>query len=100
VVLAANGTEALEECARARAEGALFGVVILDLTVPGAMGGRETLERLRERFPALSVIISSGYGQEADLADCQPVAVLPKPYQMHELLACVGAAMPPQDGRT
>jgi DNA-binding response OmpR family regulator len=92
VSTAANGEQTLELCERAAAAGAPFDAVILDVTVPGAMGGQETLQCLRERFPSISAVMSSGYGEEPWMAgERRPDAVLPKPYQVHELLACVRA---------
>jgi PAS domain S-box-containing protein len=93
VATAADGQQVLEMCVSAEYAGTPFDIAILDVTVPGGMGGRETLEHLRRRFPKLTAILSSGYSQETwASADCHPAAVLPKPYQMHELLACVRAA--------
>jgi two-component system, cell cycle sensor histidine kinase and response regulator CckA len=92
VVTAAHGAEALELCATARREGRPIEVAILDVTVPGALGGGETLRLLREGHPLIDVVLSSGYGlEDQQQGDHPPVALLPKPYQMHELLACVGA---------
>ncbi len=92
VTTAAHGQQVLELCASAERAGTPFDVAILDVTVPGAMGGRETLRCLRQHHPGVTTILSSGYSQETwTSADCHPAAVLPKPYQMHELLACVRA---------
>ena len=51
VACAAHGEEALEHYARAQADGQPFAAVIVDLTVPGGMGGHETVRRLREMDP-------------------------------------------------
>jgi two-component system, cell cycle sensor histidine kinase and response regulator CckA len=94
VVTAPDGSEALEIWAGAMRAGSPFDVVILDVTVPGAMGGREALARLRRSGQDLAVVLSTGHGAEdAGESGCLPDAVLPKPYQLHELLACVHAAL-------
>jgi two-component system cell cycle sensor histidine kinase/response regulator CckA len=99
VVTAAHGEEALERCAAAERDGRPFAVAILDLTVPGAMGGREAFRRLARAHPRLPVILSSGYVQDGwEEDDVRPSAVLPKPYQLHELLACVRAVTAPGHG--
>jgi CheY-like chemotaxis protein len=96
VASAADGSEAIEMCARAIADGRPFDAAILDVTVQGGMGGRETLARLRALQPGLAVVLSSGYAElGVSAGDCQPTAVLPKPYQMHELLACARAVVSP-----
>jgi CheY-like chemotaxis protein len=96
VASAADGAEAIEMCARAIADGRPFDAAILDVTVQGGMGGRETLARLRALQPGLAVVLSSGYAElGVSAGDCQPTAVLPKPYQMHELLACARAVVSP-----
>ncbi len=56
VEAAANGEQALEKCAAAERAGRPFDVAILDLTVPGGMGGRERHRRLRERRPATPAV--------------------------------------------
>jgi DNA-binding LytR/AlgR family response regulator len=64
--------------------------------VRGGWGGREALARLRELQPGLAVVLSSGYAEvSVSPGECQPTAVLPKPYQMHELLACARAVVSP-----
>ena len=91
VTTAADGAEVLTACEQAARDGRPFHAAVLDVTVPGAMGGLETLDRLQVEYSALPVILSSGYGHAAAVSGTPPAAVLPKPYQMHELLACVRA---------
>jgi two-component system cell cycle sensor histidine kinase/response regulator CckA len=85
---ASNGEEALALFHAARSEGRPFQLVILDLTVVGGMGGKETLAALRSIDPAVKVIISSGYSDDPILADYREhgaSGVLPKPYRLAEL---------------
>jgi nitrogen-specific signal transduction histidine kinase len=60
VVVARSGAEAVELYAARRDE---FGLVLLDLTMPG-MGGEETLRRLRAIEPGLRIVLCSGYSRE------------------------------------
>jgi CheY-like chemotaxis protein len=65
-----------------------FDLVVLDLTVPGAMGGRETLEELRKLDPDVRAIVSSGYSEDAVLSDFRAygfIDALRKPYTLEEL---------------
>jgi DNA-binding NarL/FixJ family response regulator len=44
-------------------------VVILDLTIPGGMGGKEAVQKLREIDPHEKAIVSSGYSTDSVVAD-------------------------------
>ena len=61
VDFAACGEEAIEKYRSARETGKPFDIVILDLTIRGGMGGRETIERLLAIDPGIRAIVSSGY---------------------------------------
>jgi two-component system cell cycle sensor histidine kinase/response regulator CckA len=85
---AANGSEALVMYRQAREAGAAFDAVILDLTVPGEMGGAEAAEKLNRLDPEVRCIVSSGYSTDPIMAEYQEhgfVAVIAKPYQIAEL---------------
>lgn len=62
--LAAEGSEAIELYRRAKESGHPFDVVIMDLTVPGGMGGKEAIRKLREIDPEVRAIVSSGYSND------------------------------------
>ncbi|MDD2709958.1 MAG: PAS domain S-box protein [Verrucomicrobiae bacterium] len=82
-----DGRAAVETFEKARTEGSPFDVVILDLTVPGGMGGREALDLILAIDPAAVVVASSGYSHDAAMADfaaCGFKARLPKPYTIVE----------------
>ena len=86
--LTREGAEALTEYQAARASGRPFAAVILDLTIPGGMGGKETVRRLHEIDPNVRAIVSSGYSNDAVIADFRAhgfVAMVAKPYRMEDL---------------
>ena len=88
VECAADGLEAVEKYREAMSAGAPFNVVILDLTVPGGMGGVEALKELRKIDPEVRAIVSSGYSTEAIMANYREKGfrdVLSKPYRIKEL---------------
>ena len=88
VTSASDGEEALRLYTQARAAGTPFDLVILDLTVPGAMGGRECLERLRQLDPTVKAIVSSGYSTDPVMADHAAHGfrgVIAKPYELRDL---------------
>jgi CheY-like chemotaxis protein len=87
-VLAQEGREALELYARAQASGEPIAAVILDLTIPGGMGGMEAIQHLLAQDPQVKAIVSSGYGGESIMADFKSHGfreVIAKPYRVEEL---------------
>ncbi|MBW1678840.1 MAG: response regulator, partial [Deltaproteobacteria bacterium] len=61
---------------------------IMDLTVPGGMGGKETIKKLLEIDPEVKVIVSSGYSNDPIMADFKKHGfseVVAKPYTIEEL---------------
>jgi CheY-like chemotaxis protein len=60
VEFASDGSQAVELYLARREEGAPFAAVILDLNIPGGMGGEETMQRLLEIDPEAKGYVSSG----------------------------------------
>lgn len=65
---AKDGREALQIFHEAQERGDPFSAVILDLTVPGGMGGKEVIGKLRELDPHVKGIVVSGYSNDPVLA--------------------------------
>jgi two-component system, cell cycle sensor histidine kinase and response regulator CckA len=93
-----DGHEALSVFSKAHGEGRPFAAVILDLTVPGGLGGLATLSAMREIDPGVRAIASTGQevGDGVELRSHGFQAVLCKPYRMHEL-ASVTARLSARD---
>ena len=88
VQTAPDGAEAVRLYRQARADHRPFDAVILDLTVPGGLGGRETLQALRTLDPLIRAIVSSGYSADPILArhrDYGFAAMVAKPYRLEDL---------------
>ncbi len=88
VVLAADGGEAVELYRRAKESGEPFGAVIMDLTIPGGMGGKETIKKLLEIDPGVKAIVSSGYSNDPVMAEYKKYGfrgVIAKPYNVEDL---------------
>jgi CheY-like chemotaxis protein len=86
--LARDGGEAISIHHEARAAGRPFDVVILDLTIPGGMGGKEAVKILLESDPNVRAIVSSGYSDDPIMSSFREhgfVAVIAKPYRLNEL---------------
>ncbi len=68
--------------------GERFDAVILDLTLPGGMGGKEALKKLIEIDPTVNAIVSSGYAMDATMSRYQDFGfrgAIAKPYEAAEL---------------
>jgi PAS domain S-box-containing protein len=97
--LARDGDEALALYAEAREQRRPFDAVIMDLTIPGGMGGREALKRLLAVDPEARVIVSSGYSNDPVMAECAAHGfrcVMTKPYGIEQLGSALAEAIDPQ----
>ena len=80
-----NGADALAAFQKAAADGRPFATAILDLTIPGGIGGEETLRRIVALEPRFRAIVSSGYATDGVLAHYSKLgfrACLTKPYRV------------------
>ena len=92
ITVAADGAEAVELYKASMQSGAPFDVVILDLTVPGGMGGKEAVQKLIAMAPDVKVIVSSGYSNNPIMTDFRRygfTGVIDKPYRVSELKAAL-----------
>ncbi len=89
VVLANDGREAVTLYQQAKEMGDPFLAVIMDLTIPGGMGGLETMNILRRFDPEIKAIVSSGYANDPVISDYEKYGfsgVVIKPYRFDDLL--------------
>ncbi|MFC1713254.1 PAS domain S-box protein [Candidatus Poribacteria bacterium] len=85
-----DGAEAIDSYQKAMESGNPFDAVIMDLTIPGGMGGEEANQRLIEIDPGVKAIVSSGYSNDPVLANFREYGfrgVIAKPYKVRELSA-------------
>jgi CheY-like chemotaxis protein len=83
-----DGAEALEKYQQAMNASQPFCAVIMDLTIPGGMGGKEAVTKLLEIDPDASVIVSSGYATDPIMSEYKDYgfsAVIAKPYSINQL---------------
>ena len=72
---------------KAKEAGRPFDAVIMDLTIPGGMGGEEAIGRLKEIDPAIRAIVSSGYSNDPVIANYTEYGfcgMVTKPYTVVE----------------
>jgi len=92
---AADGEEAIVLYQQARAQDKPFSAVIMDVTIPGGMGGKEAVRELLAIDPGIRALVSSGYSNDpvmADYAEYGFCAVIPKPYRLADLAAALKTA--------
>lgn len=93
-----NGQEAITAYTKAKEEGRPFTAVILDLTVPGAMGGKDAIQHLRALDPHVKAIVTSGYADHDVIEHYHEYgfdAVLVKPYQVTDLYRILDTLLAP-----
>ena len=83
-----NGEEAIERYVKAQTLNQPFSAVILDLTIPGGLGGKDTIQRLRLLDPKIRAIVSSGYSNDPVLSNYRSFGfqgMVAKPFRLDEL---------------
>jgi CheY-like chemotaxis protein len=96
VTSVADGAAAVREYAKAMGERRPFGAVILDLTIPGGMGGRQTLEELLKLDPGVVAVVCSGYSNDTVLSNYRAHGfrgMVSKPYEAADLALAIERAL-------
>lgn len=92
VDLQSQGRSAVEAYRHAIQAGCPYDLVILDLTVPGGMGGKEVMAELLQIDPGVNAIVSSGYHNDPVMANHRDFGfsgIVAKPYKVRELVRTV-----------
>lgn len=88
VLLAADGKEAVRIFAERYNSEAPVSAIIMDLTIPGGMGGKDTIKELLKIDPDVKAIVSSGYSNAPVMSNYQQYgfkAAIAKPFMISEL---------------
>jgi len=88
----ADGAEAVRRYEAALGGGRGYAAVILDLTIPGGMGGSEAARRILEIDPDARLIVSSGYSNDPILSSYAEHGFrgrIAKPYRLADLAAVI-----------
>jgi PAS domain S-box-containing protein len=93
-----DGLAAIASYQEATASGQPFDAVIMDLTIPGGMGGQEAVKRLRQLDPQVRAIVSSGYSSDPIMSEYAAhgfAAVMAKPYTAQTLKTVLDQVLTP-----
>ncbi|HER62925.1 MAG TPA: response regulator, partial [Desulfobacteraceae bacterium] len=96
VVLVKEGQEAIDCYRKAMEEGKRFDLVIMDLTIPGGMGGKEAVGHIRALDRNALVLVASGYSNDPVMASYQDYGfcgAIVKPFMLRELAVSVQVAL-------
>jgi PAS domain S-box-containing protein len=100
-ILVANGYEALRTFREMRKNKLRIDIIIMDLTIPGSMGGQETARRILAEDRHMKIIVASGYATDpimANFRDYGFCGALTKPLILDNLEKVITAVL--QDGKT
>jgi PAS domain S-box-containing protein len=92
-VTAANGEEAIQAVKEAIDNKRRFEIVVMDLTVPGAMGGKDAVPIIKKIDPTIKAIVSSGYADDPVMANHTEYGfdgVMGKPYVIADMREALG----------
>lgn len=98
VTTCASGEEAIELYRTAMQSARPYCAVIMDLTIPGGLGGRQTAEQLLALAPSAYLIVSSGYSNDPIMANFKKYgfrAAIAKPYSISEFEQILSAVPTP-----
>ncbi len=85
---ALEGLEAVEKYRKALEKGKPFDLIIMDLTIPGGIGGKEAIQEILKIDPQAKAVVSTGYSSNQIISHYQEYGfkgVLKKPYCLDEL---------------
>jgi len=89
VLVAKDGGEAVALYKRETEAGRPIDLLIMDLTIPGGMGGKEAAQEILALNPAAKIIVASGYSNDPVMSQCRAhgfSAAIVKPFQIQEMI--------------
>ena len=96
VLQAGDGKEAIAIFNEHRKSGKPIDVIIMDLTIPGGIGGKDAIEEILKINPEAKAVVSSGYSNDPVMADYQKYgfkAAIGKPFSLAELNETINSVL-------
>lgn len=84
-----DGAEGLKLYESAMKKGMKYNAVIMDLTIPGGMGGKEAIKLLREMDSDVIAIVASGYSNDPVMSNYREYGfseAISKPYRIEDMI--------------
>jgi PAS domain S-box-containing protein len=103
VTAAEDGQTAIDLFSAALTSGKTFDAILLDLTIPGGMGGKEAIQHLKRLDPHVKAIVTSGYSDDPIMSDFQSYGfqdILVKPYKIVDLAKTLESLCAQSHGKT
>ena len=96
IIFAENGDEAITLFTENMSTDKHIDLIIMDLTIPGGMGGQETVKEIHRVAPNTKVVVASGYSNDPVMANYQEygfLAAISKPFQLQDLEEIITATL-------
>ena len=96
VMICAGGEEAVELYKTSMESGLPFLMVIMDLTIPGGLGGKQAAEQILSLFPKACLVVSSGYSNDPVMSNYRDYGfsgAIAKPYNIHNFKEVLGSLL-------
>ncbi|MBU1140160.1 MAG: PAS domain S-box protein, partial [Proteobacteria bacterium] len=95
-VLVTDGEQAINRYQKSQDRGTPIDLVIMDLTIPGGMGGQEAAQKLHQLDPKAIIIVASGYSNDRVMANYREYgfySAVAKPFDLTELSRAIESAL-------
>ncbi|MCK5707358.1 MAG: PAS domain S-box protein [Candidatus Aureabacteria bacterium] len=92
VETAPDGDKAIEKYKKAKEKGIPFDMVFLDITIPGGMGGENTIKELKKYDPEIYAVVMSGYSKDPVLSNYSDHGfkkMIKKPFDLEDILEII-----------
>ncbi len=96
VIITRDGSEAIETYRLAHENDQVIDLVILDLTIPGGVGGKEAITQIRDIDAEAKILVASGYSNDPIMAQYERYGfsgAITKPFSLNELSGVIQSTL-------